>query len=203
MMDRWKNIRRMPEVLTLNATPLALPKEDMRRVWEAEGWLPEEIGVIIDNSGQFFCFEGEDLKLHLQRGMHNITVYSLIGMAANVHASGSDGNHLVALVNGESHKAILHTSASSSSLTHHSGTRRRQCAGRQSMAPFQRLPSPSCHFKRSVIIQYNLEDTFNSRVPTEIQKQSSGHGVEDKLGHVYSILGSVSRVRFFPSQQSC
>ncbi|KAH8713936.1 PAN2-PAN3 deadenylation complex catalytic subunit PAN2 [Beauveria bassiana] len=63
-----------------------------------EGWLPEEIGIIVDQ-GQFFCYEGEDLKLHLQRGMHNITVYSLIGMAINIENGQTQKPHLVSMIN--------------------------------------------------------------------------------------------------------
>ncbi len=46
------------------------------------GWLPEEIGIIVDQAGQVFCFEGEDLRLHVQRAIHKISVYSLVGLAA-------------------------------------------------------------------------------------------------------------------------
>lgn len=69
-------------------------------LWSTPGWLPEEIGIIVDQ-GQFYCYEGEDLKLHLQRGMHNITVYSLIGMAINIENGQTQKPHLVAMVNGK------------------------------------------------------------------------------------------------------
>ena len=68
-------------------------------LWATPGWLPEEIGIIVEQ-GQFFCYEGEDLKLHLQRGMHNITVYSLIGMAINIESDQTQKPHLVSMVNG-------------------------------------------------------------------------------------------------------
>jgi len=38
--------------------------------------LPQEIGIIVEQ-GQFFCYEGQDLKLHLQRGVYNIMYTSL------------------------------------------------------------------------------------------------------------------------------
>lgn len=75
-------------------------------LWATPGWLPEEIGIIVEQ-GQFFCYEGEDLKLHLQRGMHNITVYSLIGMAVNIESGQMHKPHLVALVNGGSPLSVL------------------------------------------------------------------------------------------------
>jgi PAB-dependent poly(A)-specific ribonuclease subunit 2 len=77
----------------------AIANADHRMFWSTPGWLPEEIGIIVEQ-GQFFCYEGEDLKLHLQRGIHNITVYSLIGMTISVESSQAQKPHLVAMVNG-------------------------------------------------------------------------------------------------------
>ena len=68
-------------------------------LWSTPGWLPEEIGIIVEQ-GQFFCYEGEDLNLHLQRGMHNITVYSLVGMAINIESGQTQKPHLVSMING-------------------------------------------------------------------------------------------------------
>ncbi len=104
-------IHSIPQVLMLNAnlhnstvskTHVQRSSEyttEVRQYWEMPGCLPEEIGVIIDR-GQFFCYEGEDLKLHLQRGMHNITVYSLVGLAADIYSGPHQKRHLVSLVNG-------------------------------------------------------------------------------------------------------
>ena len=77
----------------------AINSAEARQFWEIPGWLPEEIGVIIEQ-GQFFCFEGDDLKLHIQRGIHNVTVYSLIGLAADIDSGQHQKSHLVSLVNG-------------------------------------------------------------------------------------------------------
>lgn len=77
----------------------AIGNAEQRRYWSTPGFLPDEIGVIVDH-GQFFCYEGEDLKLHLQRGIHNITVYSLVGMAMNIDPGPGQKPHLVAMVNG-------------------------------------------------------------------------------------------------------
>ncbi|KAI0844665.1 PAB-dependent poly(A)-specific ribonuclease subunit PAN2 [Daldinia vernicosa] len=90
-----KTIHRIPSVLMLTT---AINNNEHRRLWATPGWLPEEIGVIVDN-GQFFCFEGEDLKLHLQRGIHNITVYSLTGLAVNIEGGQQQRSHLVAMTN--------------------------------------------------------------------------------------------------------
>ncbi|KAG7286596.1 poly(A)-specific ribonuclease [Staphylotrichum longicolle] len=90
-----KTIHSVPAVLAVNT---AISTPDHRRLWSTPGWLPEEIGIIVDQ-GQFFCFEGEDLKLHLQRGIHNITVYSLIGMVVNIESSSPQKTHLVGVIN--------------------------------------------------------------------------------------------------------
>ncbi|EAQ84938.1 hypothetical protein CHGG_08952 [Chaetomium globosum CBS 148.51] len=90
-----KTIHSVPAVLAINS---AISSQEHRKLWATPGWLPEEIGIIVDQ-GQFFCFEGEDLKLHLQRGMHNITVYSLIGMVVNIESSSPQKTHLVSVIN--------------------------------------------------------------------------------------------------------
>lgn len=91
-----KTIHNIPAVFMLNT---AIGNSEQRRYWSTPGFLPEEIGVIVDH-GQFFCYEGEDLKLHLQRGIHNITVYSLVGMAMNIDPGPGQKPHLVAMANG-------------------------------------------------------------------------------------------------------
>lgn len=90
-----KTIHEIPSVLMLTA---AINTAEHRHLWATPGWLPEEIGIIVDN-GNFFCYEGEDLKLHLQRGIHNITVYSLIGLTANIDGGKQQQSHLVAMAN--------------------------------------------------------------------------------------------------------
>lgn len=122
-----KVIQGLPSVLTLNV-PITESRDaelDQRMLWATPGWLPEEIGVIVDN-GSFFCYQGEDLKLHLQRGVHNIQVYSLIGLSVNIESgslqkplathspvavdSGSAQKpHLVAMVNGQYTQSLFIT----------------------------------------------------------------------------------------------
>ncbi|PHH86624.1 hypothetical protein CDD83_9979 [Cordyceps sp. RAO-2017] len=90
-----KTIHNIPAVLMLNTV---ITSHEHRMLWSTPGWLPEEIGIIVDQ-GQFYCYEGEDLKIHLQRGMHSITVYSLVGMAVNIENGQAQKPHLVAMVN--------------------------------------------------------------------------------------------------------
>lgn len=92
-----KTIHSIPAVLAVNT---AINSQDHMHYWTTPNWLPEEIGIIVDH-GQFFCYEGEDLQLHLQRGMHNISVYSLVGLVVNIESVPPDKAHLVAMVNGE------------------------------------------------------------------------------------------------------
>lgn len=84
----------------------AINNPEAKQLWSTPGWLPDEIGVIVEQ-GQFFCYEGEDLKLHLQRGMHSITVYSLVGIAADVESGQHQKSHLVSLVNGKQFLSFL------------------------------------------------------------------------------------------------
>ncbi|CEJ90977.1 Putative Exonuclease-like protein [[Torrubiella] hemipterigena] len=89
-----KAIHSVPSVLVFNT---AITNPDIRVLWATPGWLPDEIGIIVEQ-GQFFCYEGEDLRLHLQRAAHKITVYSLVGMAVNIENVQPQGSHLVAMV---------------------------------------------------------------------------------------------------------
>ncbi|WZH49224.1 ubiquitin carboxyl-terminal hydrolase-domain-containing protein [Fusarium acuminatum] len=90
-----KSIHSIPAVLMLNT---AITSQEQRVLWSTPGWLPEEIGIIVEK-GQFYCYEGEDLKLHLQRAAHSITVYSLTGMAINIESGQTQKSHLVSMVN--------------------------------------------------------------------------------------------------------
>ncbi|KAG9251289.1 ubiquitin carboxyl-terminal hydrolase-domain-containing protein [Emericellopsis atlantica] len=90
-----KTVHNIPAVLMLNTT---ITSQEHKMLWATPGWLPEEIGIIVEQ-GQFFCYEGEDLKLHLQRGIHNITVYSLVGAAVNIENGQAQKPHLVSVIN--------------------------------------------------------------------------------------------------------
>jgi len=113
-----KTIQSVPAVMAIN-TMISTPEH--RRLWATSGWLPEEIGIIVDQ-GQFFCFEGQDLKLHLQRGTYKIAVYSLIGMVVSVESATPQKPHLVATVNGKFLVYLLSDVANPCSCSH--GTER-------------------------------------------------------------------------------
>jgi hypothetical protein len=80
----------------------AINSPEAKQLWATPGWLPEEIGIIVDPQGHFYCYEGSDLKLHIERKIHPITVYSLIGLAADIDSGQHQKSHLVSLINGMS-----------------------------------------------------------------------------------------------------
>jgi PAB-dependent poly(A)-specific ribonuclease subunit 2 len=90
-----KTIQSVPGVLMLNA---AIQGHESKQLWSTPNWLPQEIGIIVDQ-GQFYCFEGEDLKLHLQRGVHQTMVYELVGLVSDISSGEHQKPHLVATIN--------------------------------------------------------------------------------------------------------
>lgn len=92
-----KQIQSIPVVLMLNA---AIHGPESKQLWATSNWLPQEIGIIVEN-GQFFCYEGQDLKLHIQRGVYNVQVYELIGVVADINSGENQKPHLVSLIDGK------------------------------------------------------------------------------------------------------
>ena len=78
----------------------AINSPECKQYWAKPGWLPAEIGVTIDN-GKLFCFQGDDLRLHLQKGHHVVKVYELVGIVADINSGEHQKPHLVSLVNSE------------------------------------------------------------------------------------------------------
>jgi PAB-dependent poly(A)-specific ribonuclease subunit 2 len=91
-----RQIQAVPNVLMINA---AVHSAEAKQIWSSPNWLPSEIGIIVEQ-GQFYCYQDQDLKLHLQRGVFNIQVYELIGVVAEVISVHKEKPHLVSLVNG-------------------------------------------------------------------------------------------------------
>ena len=90
-----KTIHRMPLVLVLNA---ALTNPICRRLWAVPGWLPDTVGIIIEN-GQIMCFEGDNLRLRMQNNTPNLVVYDLVGLVAEIDVPEHQKAHLVSFVN--------------------------------------------------------------------------------------------------------
>jgi hypothetical protein len=183
-----KTIHSVPAVLAINT---AISSQEHRRLWATPGWLPEEIGIIVDQ-GQFFCFEGEDLKLHLQRGMHNITVYSLIGMVVNIESSSPQKTHLVSVING---KSDFFRCWGFDVLTIDSCTRGCSTVGGEQVAPVQRLLSTAHLNRRSVNIQRGMEATCCVAVSSQSRKQQDQHGLENQAGYINPVQGSDAALR--------
>lgn len=96
-LNAKKSIQNTPPVLLINA---AVHSSDAKQLWAKARWLPQEIGIIVDQ-GQFFCYEGPDLNIHLQRGVFKIAVYELVGIVADINSGEHQKSHLVSMINGE------------------------------------------------------------------------------------------------------
>lgn len=89
--------------MILNA---AVNTTDSKAFWSERDWLPEEIGILIQE-GQFFCYQGKELKILLEKG-HALIRYELVGLVAEIQGESEGRSHLVSLVDGTliSHVAI-------------------------------------------------------------------------------------------------
>ncbi|KAI9926776.1 hypothetical protein ASPWEDRAFT_164839 [Aspergillus wentii DTO 134E9] len=90
-----KTIHRMPLVLMLNA---ALSNPLCRRLWTIPGWLPEQVGVLVDGA-QVLCFEGEELNLRIQSNTPGLIVYELVGLVSEIDIPEHQKPHLVSFIN--------------------------------------------------------------------------------------------------------
>ncbi|KIV95116.1 hypothetical protein PV10_02805 [Exophiala mesophila] len=93
-----KTVRHLPYILMLNSALGTHP--NMRGLWENPGFLPNEIGIIIQDRN-VYCFEGADLQLHLRNKSPNLMVYELVGFVAEIDASERHQPHLVSMINVE------------------------------------------------------------------------------------------------------
>jgi PAB-dependent poly(A)-specific ribonuclease subunit 2 len=94
VLNHRRVISATPAVLNINA---AIKPNQARQLWSTPGFLPREIGIINANS-QTYCYEGQDLQLHMSRKHHPIMVYELVGLVAEVAAGETQKSHLVAMV---------------------------------------------------------------------------------------------------------
>ncbi|KAL4817259.1 PAB-dependent poly(A)-specific ribonuclease subunit pan2 [Aspergillus spinulosporus] len=90
-----KTAHRMPHVLMLNA---AINSPACRRLWTIPGWLPDEIGIVLEG-GQVLCFEGEDLRMRIQGQMPGLIIYDLVGLVAEINIPEHQKAHLVSFIN--------------------------------------------------------------------------------------------------------
>lgn len=117
-------------VLMINT---ALKSQEAQRLWSVPGWLPEEIGIIVEG-GEFFCYEDEELRLHLLRNRHVVTVYELVGLVADINSGEHQKSHLVSLINGECFSSpTCSVPPNSSQSRYQSGRHKRRANGTCSM----------------------------------------------------------------------
>ena len=97
LLQSHLSVRAAPDVLMINT---AVRSPEAKQYWSLPGWLPQRIGVIIEN-GRFYCFEGEALDGHLDRRLHFVKLYDLVGVVTDVGSGGEHQKpHLVSLING-------------------------------------------------------------------------------------------------------
>ena len=89
-----KTIQAVPPVIMVNAS---LQNSESRHMWASPNWLPQEIGIILDQ-GQFYCYEGNDLRLHKERRVFHILEYELVGLVADINSGENQKPHLVSMI---------------------------------------------------------------------------------------------------------
>lgn len=87
-------VHSVPAVLTLNT---AIHTAEAKQLWAAPGFLPKEVGIIVKD-GLLYCYEGQDLRTHLQRRAFDITVYELVGAVADITLGDSKKSHIVSTI---------------------------------------------------------------------------------------------------------
>jgi len=90
-----KSIQHLPFVMMLNT---AVSNPAMQSLWETPGWLPSEIGIMMQNRG-IYVFEGTELATQLRNKASNIIVYELVGCVADIDTTERQQPHLVSLIN--------------------------------------------------------------------------------------------------------
>lgn len=97
-MTQRRAVLSSPSVLMINAN---VQNSESKQLWSTPNWLPQEIGVIIGEDRQFYCYEGHDMTFHQQRKVYDIQVYELVGVVADINSGENQKPHLVSMVNGE------------------------------------------------------------------------------------------------------
>ncbi|PGH31538.1 PAB-dependent poly(A)-specific ribonuclease subunit PAN2 [[Emmonsia] crescens] len=90
-----KTVHRMPLVLMINA---AINNPNTRQLWGTPGWLPEEVGILLED-GRIHCFEGEELKARKTNGTPGLIVYELVGLVVEIDIPDHHKPHLVSFIN--------------------------------------------------------------------------------------------------------
>ena len=150
---------------------------ESKQYWAIRGWLPERIGLIVEK-GKVFCFEGEDLRLHIQRGLHEVTVYALVGIVADVNGGEHQKSHLVSLIDGE-----YYYSCYVLLLKPTSGNFREVTYRGAKVAPVQRFSRPQSVERRCSAIYFIMEISKYHHIPSDHCQPCCGRFLETFLGH--------------------
>ncbi|EQL29647.1 poly(A)-specific ribonuclease [Blastomyces gilchristii] len=90
-----KTVHRMPLVLMINAS---VNNPNSRQLWSTPGWLPEEVGIILED-GRIQCFEGEELITRRKNGTPGLIIYELVGLVVEIDIPEHHKPHLVSFIN--------------------------------------------------------------------------------------------------------
>ena len=90
------SLQYIPPIFYCNAG--ADKTQESMQCWGTPGWLPLEIGLIVQG-GSVTCFEGDALQNLLRRPHPNLTVYELVGLVADITSSDHQKPHLISLIN--------------------------------------------------------------------------------------------------------
>ncbi|KAL5940480.1 poly(A)-specific ribonuclease [Pyricularia oryzae] len=90
-----KIIKSIPQVLAANT---CISSVEEKKLWATPGWLPEEVGFIIDRE-HIFCYEGAELDWLIKNGKYKLYVYSLMGLVVNIEPGPTFKPHPVAIIN--------------------------------------------------------------------------------------------------------
>lgn len=133
-------------------------------MWATPGFLPREIGIIVHDD-QFYCYEGQDLELHLQRRIYDITVYELVGVVADVAAGEGKQSHLVSLIN----TSVSNPDPSQPEKWHlFNDFMVRQVQAREALQFDPRWKLPSVITYQAKQMSHYLDETWKSQIDTSI-----------------------------------
>jgi hypothetical protein len=171
-MGQRKQVQGVPAVMVINAN---VQTNEGKQLWASPNWLPREIGIIVGN-GQFFCYEGQDLELHVQRKVHQIQVYELIGVVADVSSAENQKSHLVGMVNGEFSIVTYRIQV----LTYSSRSLINQPRSKRRLAPLQRLSRNAMLHRRSPALRPFVETSLRPLLPAQIRQPHHRQHLEIK-----------------------
>lgn len=95
-----KSITKLPDILTFNCTTHDKPASHTKEYWSTPGWLPEEIGLTLNNK-LLNVWQGEHLKRVAKRSndQADLRIYELVGFVVEVREEEERRMHMVSFIN--------------------------------------------------------------------------------------------------------